>query len=412
MAISTQDFIVRIGIDIRWIRTQEMDGISRYVINLIKHLVEVDSKNVYFLITNPIEEGERILPFAFRLSPSLKERVSFVAAPYPLLSYQDFYQLPIFLNQLEIDLFHAPNYLTSPRTGYYAKIITVHDLIPFIYPETLWGASLKWKLYYKSRYPTYLMLQKADYLIADSICTKKDIMNLFGIPSEKITVVWPGVETRFQIIPDTKEGSLSPTATDFSTIQKSFETFRQKYHLPEDFLLYLGRQDPYKGLELLIQAYHQLDDTLQEQYPLVIGGKKNPRYLKLIEHLIDRLSLKKQVQFLDYIPDEDLPSLYKSATLFIFPSLYEGFGFPPLEAMASGTPVIYSRGSSLEEVIGENGHSFTPNSIPELAQAIQMLLRDKQLRAKIAKKGQQYAATFNWQKTAKAVLEVYEKVGR
>jgi glycosyltransferase involved in cell wall biosynthesis len=374
---------VRIAIDIRWLR-KEIDGIGRYVSNLATHLAELDTHNTYFLITH-----SGISPYSFPAS----SRLCASPSPSPFLSLQDFFRLPAFLNQLGIDLFHAPHYLTSPLSGRYAQIVTVHDLIPYLYPETLWGASLRWKLYYKSKYPTYLVLRKADQIIADSLHTKKDLMNLFGIPPEKIKVIWPGIEARFY------------------KAEKPSRAFLQKYHLQEDFLLYLGRQDPYKRLEFLIQAYYQLDPALRKQYPLVIAGKKDPRYLKSVERLIEHLALKEQVQFLGYVPDPDLPSLYKAATLFVYPSLYEGFGFPPLEAMACGTPVIYSRGSSLDEVIGNNGWSFAPQLLPELTQAIQTLLQNRQLREEISQRGREQVLSLTWQKTAEAVLEVYQRVG-
>ena len=385
---------MRIAIDVRWIRAREMDGISRYVTNLVTHLMELGANHEYFLIINPAfptergrrEEG-RTLPFS--PSPALH----FMEAPSPLLSLRDFYSLPAFLTRLGIHLFHAPNYLTSPWTGSYTKVVTVHDLIPFLYPKTLWRSGWKWKLYYKSKYPTYLVLHKADHLIADSARTKRDIMDLFGISPEKITVVWPGIEARFH------------------AGEKPSGGFLKKYGLEGDFLLYLGRQDPYKGLGLLIEAYRALDPVLRKRYRLVIAGKKDARYLNLLLDLIDRLSLKDRVHFLGYVPDEDLVPLYKAASLFIYPSLYEGFGFPPLEAMASGTPVIYSRGSSLEEVIGENGLAFTPNSVPELAQAIRTLLQDSRYRATVSERGRQYTTTLTWQKTAKAILGVYETAG-
>ncbi|HWP46758.1 MAG TPA: glycosyltransferase family 1 protein [Candidatus Limnocylindrales bacterium] len=376
---------MRIAIDIRWLR-KEMDGIGRYVSNLVTHLVELDTRNTYFLITHPNSFPSS---YSFPTSP----RLYISASPYPFLSPRDFFCLPGFLNRLEIDLFHAPNYLTSPLSGRYAQIVTVHDLIPYLYPETLWKASLRWKFYYRSKYPAYLVLHKADQIIADSLHTKKDIVKLFGIPPEKIRVIWPGIETRFY------------------TAEKPSKAFLQKYNLREDFLLYLGRQDPYKGLEFLIRAYYQLDPGLRNQYPLIIAGKKDSRYLKSVEHLIEDLALKEQVQFLGYVPDPDLPSLYKAATLFVYPSLYEGFGFPPLEAMACGTPVIYGRGSSLEEVIGDKGGSFTPHHLPELTQAIQMLLQNRQLREEMSQRGREQVLSLTWRKTAEAVLEVYQAVG-
>jgi hypothetical protein len=375
---------VRIAIDIRWIRPQEIDGIGRYVTNLTTYLTKLNTNHEYFLITHP----------DIPASPHLHIPMSLAPVSYPLFSLQDLLGLPAFLNNLGIDLFHVPNYLTSPLTGHYTKIITVHDLIPYLYPKTLWRASLKWKLYYKSKYPTALVLQKADHIIADSAHTKKDIMQLFGIAEERITVIWPGVETRF------------------FEIERPSTAFLRKYNIDSDFLLYLGRQDPYKGLELLIRAYYQLDPGLRKQYKLVIAGKKDKRYLEPVEQLIDCLSLKEQVQFLGYVPDADLPLLYKAATLFTYPSLYEGFGFPPLEAMACGTPVIYSRGSSLEEVIGENAWSFTPNQVLDLVQSIQTLLYDNRVRKEVSEKGRKYALSLTWERTAEAVLGVYNKVGR
>jgi len=378
---------MRIAIDLRWIRSKKIDGISRYTLNLVSHLLEIDSENQYVFVGN-----QAILDHHTDFAAcSTREIVS--SAP-PLLSMQDFLLTQRLIESLDVDIFHVPNYLSSPFTGKYKKIFTVQDLIPFLFSDALSKSRTLWRWFYKTTYPARAILRTADMIITTSENTKQDMIRLLKIPSEHIRVVWIGIEDRFH--------------PDYSIP----EIFFRKYHLSRRFLLYVGRQDPYKGLKYLVQAYALLPESLRNEYQVVIAGKTDSRYIGEVYTLVEKYRLKESFLFLDYIPDEDLPLLYSAATLLIHPSLYEGFGLTPLEAMACGTPVVYADTSSLTELIGKAGIAVTPASAEALADGIKKLLANTQLRQEVISSGIEYVKQYSWQKVAAEVLEIYERLIR
>ena len=184
--------------------------------------------------------------------------------------------------------------------------------------------------------------------------------------------------------------------------------FKKKHDITFPFILYLGTLEPRKNLKSLILAYNEIKKKFPE-YKLIIGGAKGWGY-KNIFQIIDNLGIDKDIIFTGYIPEKDLPSLYNSAELFVYPSFYEGFGLPPLEAMACGTPVITSNTSSLPEVVGNAGIMVDPNNVNQLADAMYKVLTDDNLRRDMIKKGLKRAKMFSWKKTAKETLKVYEEV--
>jgi glycosyltransferase involved in cell wall biosynthesis len=374
---------MRIAFDLRWIRSDQIDGVSRYAINLISHLIQADTTNRYVLIGN-----QTILEKHLALSEF--PNITVVSIPQALLSIQDFLLTPREIQRLNVDILHVPNYLTSPFKGNYKKILTVYDLIPFLFPEALSQSRLLWRLFYKTPYPAAFIFRSADTIIATSEHTKHDIIRLLNIFPEKIQVVWCGLENRF------KPG------------YQVSEQFLQQHKLPCCFMLYLGRQDPYKGLTYLVQAYSLLPTSLRQTYKLVIAGKTDLRYIGEVHNLVETLHLRQEVIFLDYVPDADLPFLYSAATLLVHPSLYEGFGLPPLEAMACGTPVVYAETSSLTELIGDAGFAVPPASAESLASGIQKMLENDQLRHAFSAKGIQHTQRYTWQNAARKILEIYE----
>ena len=378
---------MRIAFDLRWIRSEQIDGISRYAINLISHLLQADTENGYVLIGN-----QAILQK--HLALSALPNVTIVSIPQPLLSIQDFLLTHRDIQRLGVDIFHVPNYLTSPFRGNYRKILTVYDLIPFLFPEVLSKSRLLWRVFYKTPYPAAFILRSADTIITTSENTKQDLIRLLKIPAENIQVVWCGLEHRFH-----------------PGYQIS-EQFLQQYHLPPHFMLYVGRQDPYKGLNYLVEAYALLPEALRQTYKLVIAGKTDLRYIGEVYNLVGKLHLRQQqdVIFFDYVPDTDLPFLYSAATLLVHPSLYEGFGFPPLEAMACGTPVVYADTSSLTELIGNAGFAVAPASAEAIADGIQEMLGNNQLRYSFSEKGIQHAQRYTWQNAARKILEIYRGI--
>ena len=377
---------MRIALDLRWVRGQQLDGISRYALNLVTHLAAAAPEHDYLVIGQ--EEALRL-----HLSPRTLARIQIAAHPYRLLSLNDLAYSPRVISQLAPHIFHAPHYLTSPFRGHYKKIVTVFDLIPFLFPKALSKSRLLWRIFYRFPLLTSTILRSADAILTASEHTKRDIIRLLRVPADQIHVVWCGLESRF------REGI------------RIEHDFFARYRLPQTFLLYVGRQDPYKGLAYLVDAAALLPDTLRQTYRIVIAGKTDERYIGEIHALIARHHLQDAFIFLDYVPDDDLPALYSAATLLVHPSLYEGFGFPPLEAMACGTPVVYANTSSLSEHLGAAGFAVAPASAQALACGIQELLDNPQLRQQFSMTGHAHAQRYSWDKVIPRMLQFYQQIG-
>ena len=378
---------MKIGFDLRWIRSAQIDGISRYAINLVAHLLQTDHTHEYVLVGDP-----RLI--ANCLPGATAPQVTLAAIPQPVLSVADLLTAPREIARLQVDLWHVPHYLTSPARGRCQKILTVFDLIPFLFPAALSKSRTFWRWFYKTTIPARLMLRSADLVITSSEHTKRDLMRLLRVPEDRIRVVWCGIERRFQPLSDV------PAA------------FRQQYRLPPRFLLCVGRQDPYKGLEYLVNAYALLPGELQRAYQVVIAGKTDDRYIGAVHRAIERAGLQAAFHFLDYVPDEDLPRLYAAATLLVHPSLYEGFGLPPLEAMACGTPVVYADTSSLTELLGAAGCAVAPANAAALAQGMTKLLTDADVRRTFSARGLIHVQRYAWPAVAQAMLRLYDSLER
>lgn len=301
-----------------------------------------------------------------------------------------------------VDLFHATDHLL-PRLSYVRTVFTLHDLIFLFHPETHKPLN-RWFL-------TLMMprfLRAADAVIAVSECTKRDAVRYYGVTEEKITVVYEGVNPRFR-----------PAAPD------AVAAIRQKYNLPERFILYVGTIEPRKNLTTLLEAFHHLitcDPAPCALRPatcalrpvtcalrLVFVGKRGWLYEGFFRRLRE-LGLEERVIFTGYIPDKDLPAVYSAADLFVFPSLYEGFGLPVLEAIACGTPVICSSTSSLPEVAGDAALLVDPRDVRALAGAMGRVLMDEHLTAELRARGIERARWFTWERAARETMEVYRSV--
>jgi glycosyltransferase involved in cell wall biosynthesis len=356
-------------------------GLGRYAQELLLALAVTDGQNEYVVFYNN--------PAAARVDPTL-ERFPKITTP---LSYKPWRlsamlahftripQDPLFPG---VDLFHATDHLL-PYFRRIKSVFTLHDLIFLFHPETHKPLN-RWFL-------TLMMprfLRAADAVIAVSECTKRDAIRFYRIPEEKISVIYEGVNPRFR-------------PADPETIA----AVRARYNLPEHFILYVGTIEPRKNLTALLEAFHHLLAT--HDLRLVIVGKKGWLYEGFFRRLRE-LGLGDRVIFTGYVPDEDLPAIYSAADLFVFPSLYEGFGLPVLEAMACGTPVICSNTSSLPEVAGDAAFLVDPTDVCSLAGAMEQALTDEHLRSELMAKGLERARWFTWEKAAAKTLEVYRGV--
>jgi len=286
----------------------------------------------------------------------------------------------------DCDLFHATEHLL-PRLKGARTVLTVHDLIFLLFPEY----HLPLNRWFLNRFMPFF-LRRADAIIAVSQCTKDDLIRHYAVPSEKIAVVYEGVDARFQPV------------TDPDILAR----VRARYGLPERYILSVGTIEPRKNLTTLLEAYRTLRAQGSE-LKLVIAGKKGWLYEGFFRRLRE-LGLEREVVFPGFVPDEDLPALYSAAEFFVFPSLYEGFGLPVLEAMACGTPVVASNSSSLPEVIGEAGIMVEPRDIRALAEAMERVLADQGKQREMREKGLRQAAKFTWERAAAMTMEVYRSV--
>ncbi|MEI6040025.1 MAG: glycosyltransferase family 1 protein [Candidatus Berkelbacteria bacterium] len=357
---------MKIGIDVQTTLGQK-SGFGFYVKNLVENLKKVDSINEYFLIS-PEDQKDFTTPQRF-----VWDQCSF----------------PSKASKLNVDILHQPCF--SAPLFYSGKIIlTIHDLISHYFPQNMPSGS---RLYFSKWMP--LTYNRAAKIIAISENTKRDIMSLLKIPEEKIVVIHSAVGDEFKPINDA---------------QKLAE-IKAKYKTSDKFILDVGTLEPRKNLPFLVKAYHEALKTGKIEHNLVLTGKKGWYYESLFD-LIKELKLEDKVILPGYVPDEDLPGLYNAADLFCFPSLYEGFGFPPLEALSCGTPVIAADNSSIPEVVGDAGILLPIDKEKVWAENIIKVLTDKDLHEKLSLSGLEQAKKFSWAKTARETVKVYEEVGK
>jgi glycosyltransferase involved in cell wall biosynthesis len=289
----------------------------------------------------------------------------------------------------KLDLFHAPDFVLPPIQGNIPTLLTVHDLSFIHYPDTFTPALVNFLNNVVPR-----SVNRATHILADSYATKSDLVDLWQVPKDKITVLYSGVHPRFQ--PSNDEQKLAAV--------------RQKHELGDTpYLLSLSTIHPRKNYQMLIRAFK----PIAEQFPhnLIIGGGKGWLYEPVFAE-VEKQGLQGRVKFIGFVDDEDLPALYTQATLFLFPSLYEGFGLPLLEAMACGVPVISSNSSSLPEVAGNSALTLDPLRPHLWTKTITQLLQDPSQRVKMVSAGFRQTQDFTWQRSANQLLQIYQDLLR
>ncbi len=292
--------------------------------------------------------------------------------------------LPLAIRQSRVKLLHSPAYVAPLAVGA-RSVVTFHDLSYFILPGAFNRSNRSYLKYF-----SLLSARRADRLNAVSESTRRDLGRFLGVSADRVDVVYNGVDDRFR-----KEE------------HEAVERFRQSHGLPARFVLYLGTLEPRKNVPGLIRAYARAR-KMGVTEPLVLAGGRGWGDLGL-EQLIDELGIASMVRREGFASMEDQPLWYNAATLFAYPSLYEGFGLPVLEAMACGTPVVASNRSSLPEVLGDTGMLCDPDDDDALGQAIYMLLHDDDLRTDLSERGRIRAKSFTWDAAATATMETYRK---
>ncbi len=291
----------------------------------------------------------------------------------------------------DVDAVHVPYFAPPLRLGD-RTVVTIHDLIPLILPP--YRGSLLVRLY------TRLVsagARRARAIITDSHFSKKDITDLLAVPPDRVHVIHLAANEMFEPVADTAR----------------LDMIFDKYGVRGEYILYLGGFDQRKNLETLIAAFASMDDSVRARARLVIAGRLERDNKPLFPDprlIVHRLGLHDRVSFIGWVREEDKPALYSASTLFVFPSLYEGFGLPPLEAMACGTAVIASNCAALPEVCGEGALLVDPRDVDGLAAAMNSLMEDKDRRRELAAKGREQAQRFSWRTTVAQTTAVYQMV--
>lgn len=373
-----------IGIDVTAALTQG-GGIGRYTRELIHALVAVDNTNRYrFFSAKP--------PTVLPVPTPLPQAEHVTHRPAPLderwlyrLWYRLRLPLPVQWVTGKLDLFHSPDFVLPPVNGRIPTLLTVHDLSFVHYPHV-----------FPERLVTYLnqvvpwSIDRATHILADSAATRNDLLDIWQVPPEKVTVLYSGVHERFQPVHDAAK----------------ITAVRQKYHLAEwPYLLSVGTLQPRKNYQMLIRAFAPLADKVPHH--LVISGGKGWLYDEMLAE-VARQGLTGRVHFVGFVDDADLPTLYSAATLFVFPSLYEGFGLPLLEAMGCGTAVLTSNSSSLPEVAGEAAQQLPPDDQLAWTETMHTLLTTPERREMLIQQGDEQVKKFSWQASARQLLKIYQ----
>ena len=369
---------MRIAIDARKLRDY---GIGTYVRNLLRQLGRQDDSHEYVVFCR-----EHDCDTVEEFGPKFRAVVE-TAGNYSVIEQ---FALPMDLRRAAVDLFHAPHYVLPALTPC-RSVVTIHDCIHLRFPQYL-----PTRIGYAyARAQMWLATHKAARVITVSEASKRDILRYFRVPESRIDVIYNAIDERFWHEPDPEDISRT----------------RERYRLTAPFVLYAGNIKPHKNLERLIEAFHLMRQGSPElrDVELLIIGDEISKYATL-RRAVHRHKLHKHVRFFGFVPDQTLASLYRLANAFVFPSLYEGFGLPPLEAMASGTPVIASNVSSLPEVVGDAALMIDPYEPGAIADAMRQVLTDSQLRADLRARGFIRAREFSWERSVRRVREIYEEV--
>jgi glycosyltransferase involved in cell wall biosynthesis len=367
---------LRIAIDARKLHDY---GIGTYVRNLVHCLARLDFDDCYVLLCRPADvEYVRSLGSRFQPLPgqarhySLGEQVS----------------IPLALSRVRLDLFHAPHYVVSPLTRC-PYVVTIHDCIHLRFPQYLPNRLAP--MY--ARTVMRSAARKAKRVLTVSQASKQDILHYLRIPADKVEVIYNALDTRL---------ATPPTEDDMARV-------RERFQLTSPFILYAGNIKPHKNVDRLIEAYSILRRRGAVGVKLLIIGDEISKYPNL-RRLVHRFQLHQHVRFLGFVPEETLSALYRLASVFVFPSLYEGFGLPPLEAMAAGAPVITSNVSSLPEVVGDAAILIDPMDAGAIADAMARVLAEPALRAELIRRGHERVKAFSWERSVTRVHEVYAEL--
>ena len=363
-------------------------GVGTYIRNIVRTLGRLDHENSYFLL-GPEAKVHEIAP----LPPNFQN----IPLTCPERSVPGYREFRAAVKSLSCDLVHVPNLFSVPRALPCPYVMTVHDMIEHMSRPRDHGGFWR-SVYFQS---TKRVLAGAARIFAVSNFTRNEIEKLFDIPLNHIEVVYNAIDERF---------------LRGHTTSADRELIAKRYQVTYPFLLYAGRVSPHKNVVRMIEAFSALKAALEKDaaFPdlklIIIGDdlSGNPD----LRRTVIRSGVQNDVRFLGFIPIEVLRIFYDQAKIFVFPSLYEGFGLPPLEAMAHGTPVVTSNVSSLPEVVGNAAVLVNPENVFEIMRALRRVLLDKLLRERMQERGYQQVTRFSWEISVRRILDVYRQVAQ
>jgi len=377
--------MARIGIDARYMEN-ENTGIGRYSFNLLANLLEQDSRNTYWVAIRKEYEGELLD------APN----VNYVRFSYNPISLATLVSLSRTVRKMDLDLWHA-HFPVAPLFSGIPFLVTVHDLQPIRVPSMGGGRSLPLRIAYRMYYPPvyWASINLSTAIVSVSLATCKEVQDVFSVPREKIRVIPEALDGRFL-----EDQGNPPLEKD-----TPWET------LPKRFLLYVGSTLPHKNLESMIKGFARALEILPgtEDLFLVIAGRPS-RFDEQWNRLSRELGISNRIHRISYVSQRDLPSLYSRAAALLHVCCYEGFGFPPLEAMKHGLPVVAASHTSLPEVVGSAGIFVNPKDTEGIARAIGKVLRDEPLRQRLSNYGRINLERYGWQRAARETLHLYEQI--
>ena len=367
---------MRVAIDARKLHDF---GIGTYIRNLLRHLARIDRDTEYVLLCSQAD---------LNVPAQLGDNFRAVHEPSPNYSIREQIHVPWVLFREKPDVFHAPHYVLPPAVPC-PSVVTIHDCIHLRFPQYLPNRFA----HAYARASMWAAVKRSDRILTVSEASKRDILHYFNVRPDKIVVVPNALDERF---------GTTPNEADIARV-------RERYQLDHQFVLYAGNIKPHKNLVRLIEAFEGLRRDGFEDLKLLIIGDEISKWPAL-RHAVHKYKLHKHVRFLGFLSDETLAALYRLAAVFVFPSLYEGFGLPPLEAMASGTPVVTSNLSSLPEVAGDAAILVNPYDPLAIREGIKRVLTDPALRAELVRKGLARAREFSWEDSVRRTRQIYQEV--
>ncbi|NEZ47388.1 glycosyltransferase family 4 protein [Clostridium niameyense] len=369
---------MKISIDARGINWYKGTGIGTYTENILKYMINKNSNyffNIYWAGGN------------YNNFKKHNTNILLTSKKYSRFFEQCYF--PNNINKLKPDIYHIPQNGIGLCENINCKIVvTIHDLIPYIMPETVGKGYLNKFL---REMPKIMYL--SDKIITVSQHSKNDILKFFPMDEKKVKVIPLAAGKKYKPLEK----------------NKCLNLLKHKYKIDCPFILYIGGFSPRKNVKSLIISFSKIYNKLQNKYKLVIIGAKKDEGNKLLE-LTNKLKIASNIIFTDFVPEKDLPIFYNACSAFVYPSLYEGFGLPPLEAMSCGAPVITSNTSSIPEVVGDSCITIDPLNTDDMINSLENLLNNEALQRKLSKNGYERSKLFSWEKTSKLTLDLYNEL--